>query len=74
MCHQALINRLVAKATGESVLVIRRRGFHFANPAFVEFDPEPCSPAALDALAAAIPRHRIKAQACQSAEKSTSGV
>lgn len=34
-------NALVAKATGESVFEIRRRGFHDAMPADVRFDPEP---------------------------------
>ena len=35
------LNRAVALATGESSTEIRRRGFGFADPFDVDFDPEP---------------------------------
>jgi hypothetical protein len=35
------IARAVARATGESVREIRRRGFSLADPVEVDFDPEP---------------------------------
>jgi len=35
------LNTAVAVATGESPSVIRRRGFGFADPLDVNFDPEP---------------------------------
>jgi hypothetical protein len=38
---QRELNRAVARATGDSVREIRRRGFSMANPAEVNFDPEP---------------------------------
>ncbi len=41
--EEFLIDRLVAAATGESIRVIRARGFQHANPAEPEFDPEPLS-------------------------------
>jgi hypothetical protein len=44
---QASLNRSVAKATGESLNTIRRRGFSIADPATTDFDPEPCSPPAV---------------------------
>ena len=42
--HSALV-RSVARATGESVLEISRRGFHSAMPLDVRFDPEPSASA-----------------------------
>lgn len=41
---QASLNRSVARATGESLNTIRRRGFSIADPAAVTFDPEPYTP------------------------------
>ena len=38
------LNRAVAKATGESVAEIRRRGFGIADPIEANFDPEPDFP------------------------------
>jgi hypothetical protein len=38
---QRELNSAVAAATGESPSVIRRRGFGIADPAGVNFDPEP---------------------------------
>jgi hypothetical protein len=38
---QARINRAVARATGESLGTIQRRGFSIADPASVCHDPEP---------------------------------
>lgn len=38
---QQQLDRLVAKATGEDLRSIRRRGFSIANPIEVSFDPEP---------------------------------
>lgn len=35
------LQRAVARATGESLREIRRRGFGLADPADVDFDPEP---------------------------------
>lgn len=35
------LHRAVAAATGESLREIRRRGFGPADPAEVDFDPEP---------------------------------
>jgi hypothetical protein len=37
----ARLQRAVARATGESLREIRRRGFGLADPAEVDFDPEP---------------------------------
>ena len=46
---QRKLNRSVARATGETLTTIRRRGFSLADPADVNFDPEPCaSPAVVD--------------------------
>ena len=39
---QAEINRAVALATGESICTVSQRGFTIADPALVDFDPEPC--------------------------------
>jgi len=38
---QRNIDNAVAAVTGESLCVIRRRGFGIADPADVNFDPEP---------------------------------
>ena len=38
---QARLNRAVARATGESLDTIQRRGFSIADPASVCYDPEP---------------------------------
>ena len=38
---QSDLERAVASVTGESVNVIRRRGFSLANPFDLDFDPEP---------------------------------
>ena len=38
---QTTLNRKVARATGESLATIRRRGFSLACPDVVLFDPEP---------------------------------
>lgn len=38
---RARLLRAVARATGESLREIRRRGFGLADPAEVDFDPEP---------------------------------
>ncbi len=38
---QDQIDRLVARATGESLTEIRHRGFGIADPVSVSFDPEP---------------------------------
>jgi len=37
----ARLQRAVARATGETLREIRRRGFGLADPAEVDFDPEP---------------------------------
>ena len=37
---QQQLDRLVAKATGEDLRAIRRRGFSIANPVDVNFDPK----------------------------------
>jgi hypothetical protein len=42
------IDRLVAAATGETVDEIRHRGFGIADPEYVDHDPEPRGPLALD--------------------------
>jgi hypothetical protein len=39
--NQSAINRAVARATGESVREIRRRGFSLVDPDESDFDPEP---------------------------------
>ena len=39
---QREINRAVARATGEDLSEISRRGFSIADPAVIGFDPEPC--------------------------------
>jgi len=39
---QLQLNQAVALATGEDPCVIAARGFSDANPAEVDFDPEPC--------------------------------
>ena len=39
--RQHHINRSVAKATGEDLFDIERRGFSLADPLEVHFDPEP---------------------------------
>ena len=44
---QAKLNRAVARATGESLGTIRRRGFSIGDPLDVDFDPEPYSPPAM---------------------------
>jgi hypothetical protein len=41
---QSHLDRAVARATGEAVSTIRRRGFSIADPARVLHDPEPASP------------------------------
>ncbi len=38
---QNQLDRLVARATGETVSEIRHLGFSIADPTFVEHDPEP---------------------------------
>ncbi len=38
---QTQLDRLVARATGEDIRSIRRRGFSLANLVEVNFDPEP---------------------------------
>lgn len=38
---QNQIEHLVARATGEDLRAVRRRGFSLANPEVVNFDPEP---------------------------------
>ena len=35
------LRRAIARATGETVAEIRRRGFGLADPEQVDFDPEP---------------------------------
>ncbi len=40
----ARLNRAVARALGESIREIRRRGFGPADPLEPEFDPEPDEP------------------------------
>jgi len=42
------LDEAVATATGESVSLIHDRGFGFANPLDVDFDPEPRWPLVLD--------------------------
>ena len=37
------IDSAVARATGESLATIRRRGFSLADPEQVDHDPEPCA-------------------------------
>ena len=44
---QASLNRSVARATGESLDTVRRRGFSIADPAAANFDPEPYQPPAM---------------------------
>ncbi len=39
--NQREINRAVARATGEDLSEISRRGFSIADPAVIGFDPEP---------------------------------
>jgi hypothetical protein len=39
--RQLELEHLVASATGESLREIRERGFSLADPARVDFDPEP---------------------------------
>ncbi len=39
--NQRELNRAVARATGEGLSEISRRGFSIADPAVVGFDPEP---------------------------------
>jgi hypothetical protein len=41
MTHHEL-NLAVARATGESLQTIRRRGFSLADPDVADCDPEPC--------------------------------
>lgn len=43
------IDQLVAAATGETVDEIQHRGFGIADPEWVDYDPEPRWPLALDA-------------------------
>jgi len=38
---QSEINRAVALVTGESICTVSQLGFSLADPAEVEFDPEP---------------------------------
>ena len=38
---QQEIDRQVARATGENLCEIRQRGFSIADPAIVDYDPEP---------------------------------
>lgn len=46
---QTCLDRCVARATGETLDTIRRRGFSLADPDTVSFDPEPCpSPQVVD--------------------------
>lgn len=45
---QSEIDQAVAVATGESVEVIRSRGFGVADPLDVSFDPEPRRPMYFD--------------------------
>ena len=45
---QVEIDEAVAVATGESLRVIRGRGFGIADSMDVEFDPEPRAPQMLD--------------------------
>ena len=46
---QARLNLSVARATGESLRTIRNHGFSIADPANVNFDPEPyATPAVVD--------------------------
>ena len=40
--NQRELNRAVARATGEDLAEISRRGFSIADPAVIGFDPEPC--------------------------------
>ena len=42
--NQRELNRAVARATGEDLAEISRRGFSIADPAVIGFDPEPCEP------------------------------
>lgn len=35
------LERAVARATGETLAEIRRRGFSVVDPAAIDFDPEP---------------------------------
>ncbi len=39
--NQRELNRAVARATGEDLAEISRRGFSIADPAVIGFDPEP---------------------------------
>lgn len=39
--QQSLLNRLVARATGETCALIAHQGFSIADPLEAQFDPEP---------------------------------
>ena len=41
---QTKLNRAVAQATGETLRMIKRRGFSIADPQHVSYDPEPYGP------------------------------
>jgi len=60
MKHRQL-HRAVAAVTGESLREIRRRGFGFADPPEVDFDPEPddLSPQAVNWDALALERYAL---------------
>jgi hypothetical protein len=45
---QRELNEMVARATGESLGVVDRLGFHLADPLDVQNDPEPRRPLVLD--------------------------
>jgi hypothetical protein len=45
---QRELNEAVARATGESMSVVRGHGFSIADPVAVDFDPEPRRPLILD--------------------------
>ena len=43
--NQSQLDRAVARATGESLDTISRRGFSIADPEAVRYEPEPSGPA-----------------------------
>lgn len=40
---QTQLHHAIARATGESLRTIKRRGFGLADPATVDYDPDPTS-------------------------------
>lgn len=45
---QTELNRRVARATGEDLRTIAHHGFSIADPAMVDYDPEPSPPHTVD--------------------------